>query len=73
MCLVAVYLQGSNESLTKEPVLTDIAQLEARDGEVLVRELFGQPHTLRGSVRSIDFLENTVVVETSEDEAGIGG
>ena len=67
MCLVAVYLQGS-----KEPVLTDIAQLEARDGEVLLQELFGQPHALRGSVRSIDFLENTVVIETSEDEAGTG-
>ncbi len=73
MCLVAVYLQGSNEPVTTEPVLTDIAHLEAGDGEVLVQELFGQPHTLRGRVRSIDFLENTVVIETSEDEAGIEG
>lgn len=73
MCLVAVYLRGSNESVTKEPVFTDIAQLQARDGEVVVQELFGQPHTLRGSVRTIDFLQNTVVIETREDEAAIGG
>lgn len=71
MCLVAVYLQGPNESVAKEPVLTEIARVEARDGEVLMEELFGQPHTIRGAIRSINFMTNAVVIETNGDRAGV--
>jgi predicted RNA-binding protein len=70
MCLVAVYVQHPQASADAEPVLTDVARLEAKGGEVVLQELFGQPHTIQGTVRTIDFLENRVIIEARQEDEG---
>ena len=67
MCLVAVYLQQPEGSPGDEPVLTDVARVETSDSEVLLHELFGQLHTIKGTLRSVDLVNNSVIIETCEE------
>ena len=68
MCLVAVYLQQSDGSVAAEPAFDDVAQLECKQGEVIITPLLAVPQTIRGQVRSVDVLGNTVIIETNAGE-----
>ncbi len=68
MCFVAVYLQHPDGSVATEPAFEDVAQLECKEGEVVIGFLFAPPQTIRGRIRRADLLDSTVVIETGAQE-----
>jgi len=68
MCLVAVYLQQSDGSVAAEPAFDSVAQLECKEGEVIITPLLAPPQSIRGQVRSVDLLGNTVIIESDAQE-----
>jgi len=69
MCMVAVYLQQSDGSVAAEPAFEDVAQLECKDGEIIITPLLAPAQSIRGQVRSVDLLGNTVIIETDAETA----
>lgn len=63
MCLVMVYVKERKQSEPAERVFADAAHIECRDGKVVVTGLFGESKSLEAEVRSIDLVNNQVVLE----------
>ncbi len=72
MCLVAVYLQQSDGQVAAEPAFDDVARLECKQGEVIITPLMERPQVVRGQVRSVDLLDNVVVIQADAGEASDG-
>jgi predicted RNA-binding protein len=71
MCLVAVYVRTPGKSESGELALADIAHIECRQGAVVLSDLLGQSKILRARLRTVDFLNNEVVLEKGPpDDAG---
>lgn len=64
MCLVDVRVQQSDGSLDEDPLFEDVARIECDNDQLHVTELFGQSRTISGSIRSIDLVQNVIVIET---------
>ncbi len=64
MCLAQVYVVQDDEDkpTAGEPTLRDVAWIEIRDDGLMVRDLLGNKHVVRASIRSIDFLEGSVIL-----------
>ena len=63
MCLVVVYVKKRGEPEPGERVFADAAHIECEEGKVVVTSLFGESKNLEGEVRSIDLVNNQVIVE----------
>lgn len=63
MCLVVVYVKEREQSEPAERVFDDAAHIECRDGKVVVTGLFGESKSLEAEVRSIDLVNNQVILE----------
>lgn len=62
MCLARIYIETDGNRSKREPSLTDVASIQLRPGEVVVRELLGKEQIIRGRVAAVDFLESTVTI-----------
>jgi predicted RNA-binding protein len=62
MCDLNAYVlkQGKEELL-----LESVNQVRVENGEVVVRNLFGEEKKLRGQVREVSLVKNRVIVEAS--------
>jgi len=63
VCLVVVYVKERGQSEPEERVFSDAAHIECEEGKVVVTGLFGESKNLEGEVRSIDLVNNQVIVE----------
>jgi predicted RNA-binding protein len=64
MCLARVRFAGEPEGA--EPIATDVARVEVTEQVVIVTDLLGETSTIDAAIKSIDFMESTVVVERKE-------
>jgi predicted RNA-binding protein len=60
MCLAKAYT-GSNKE--KKLLLEDIASLQVKDGKLLVTTLFGEHREIEASIKEIDFMSSSVILE----------
>jgi len=63
VCLVVVIVKERGQSEPGEQVFADAAHIECEEGKVVVIGLFGDSKSLEGEVRSIDLVNNQVIVE----------
>ena len=62
MCLAKVYLGEPNQG---DPVAESVTALHTTANEVTVRTLFGDTKTFAGTVKSIDFTDSIITIETA--------
>lgn len=63
MCMATAYLrQGSG----RERVLEEVAYLQLDGGTVLLKPLLGEQKRVRATIREIDFLSSTILLEPAE-------
>ena len=60
MCLAKAYV-GSNGK--RELLMDEIASLKVKDGKLLVTTLFGEQREIEASIKEIDFMSSSVVLE----------
>ena len=65
MCLAKVYMSGNRE---KELLVDEIATLKNRDGRLTVKTLFGEEKEIEGSIREIDFMNGSIILEDLKSE-----
>jgi predicted RNA-binding protein len=66
MCLSTVYIDWGGQ---QEEVMRDVAYMEAKDEGFLLIGLLGEQKLIKGSVKSVDFVDNhTVVLEKNAKE-----
>ena len=61
MCLAKAFLKDS----ASKPLLTEIALVEAKDGKLLMRTLFGEQKEIAARIQSIDFMKSSIILEGS--------
>lgn len=62
MCLSTVY----RDEVKRENILcADVALIEARDGALVLTDLFGRTLTVEGTLRRADLTGGVVVIETA--------
>jgi predicted RNA-binding protein len=60
MCLAKAYVGANNE---KKLLMEEIASLKAQDGKLLVTTLFGERREIEASIREIDFMASSIILE----------
>ena len=60
MCLAKAYIGGDNE---KELLIEEIASLQIKGDTLLVKTLFGEEREIEASIREIDFMASSIVLE----------
>jgi predicted RNA-binding protein len=66
MCLSTVYIDSGGQ---QEEVMRDVTYMEAKPEGFLLVGLLGEQKLIKGSVRSVDFVdEHTVVLEKNAKE-----
>jgi len=63
MCLAKVYMSGDRE---KELLVDEIATLKNGDGRLTVKTLFGEEKEIEGTIREIDFMNSSIILENSK-------
>ncbi len=64
MCLARVRFAEDPEGA--EPVATDVARVEVTEQGMTVTDLLGKVSTIDAAIKSIDFMESTVVIKRKE-------
>lgn len=65
MCLARIRFSGENEGA--EVVAADVARVEVVKQGLIITGLMGETRKLRAAIKSIDFMESTVVIEKKEE------
>ena len=60
MCLSKVYFARDGG---RELVISEIASLKVAANKLLLTTLFGEQKEIQGSIREIDFLTNSIILE----------
>ena len=60
MCIATIYI---DEGDRKEEVMRDVVSVDADNGGVLLTSILGEEKLLEASIRNIDFLKHSVIVE----------
>ena len=66
MCLARVRLADREESA--DPLMAEMARIERTEEGLVMTSLLGERRIMRGAIKSIDFMESTVVVEAGKKE-----
>jgi len=67
MCLVTVYIEEEGQ---KKEVMQDVAWIESRDDELLMGTLLGEEKRLHSKIKSIDLLDNSVMLKVEGNTHG---
>ncbi len=59
MCLSTVYLLGKDEP---EEIATHVSNATAKDGEITFVDILGAETKVKGSIESVDLVENKIFV-----------
>ena len=62
MCLSKAYIDRNGE---RELLMEEVASVEVQDGKILVKTLFGEQKEIEASIREINFVSNSIVLENS--------
>jgi len=74
MCLAEVYLTDEEGIPAGEALMRDVARIELAEDGVHATDLMGNSKVLEATLRRIDFLDGTVLVELKNDSpAGADG
>ena len=65
MCLARVEFLDSKQSETE--VMNDVAWIDPTEEGLVVTGFMGDTRTVKGVIKSIDFMKSTVVVEWRKD------
>jgi predicted RNA-binding protein len=65
MCMATAYLKQSSAT---EVFLEEVADVQLQGNSVQLRPLLGEPKQVRATIREIDFLNSTIVLEALESE-----
>ena len=60
MCLSKAYVDRNGK---RELVMEEVASLEFGDDKLLLKTLFGEQREVKGSIKEIDFLTHSIVLE----------
>ena len=60
MCLSKAYIDRNGE---RELLMGEVASVEVQDGKLLVKTLFGEQKEIEASIREINFVSNSIVLE----------
>ena len=60
MCLAKAYVSSDNE---KELLMEEIASLQVKNDTLLIKTLFGEEREIGASIREIDFMASSIVLE----------
>jgi predicted RNA-binding protein len=60
MCLAKAYIGKDGE---KELLVEEVASLKAEGGRLLVTTLFGEQREIEASIKEIDFMASSIVLE----------
>ena len=60
MCLAKAYVGNSG---SRELLMEEIASLKAENGKLLVTTLFGEQRELEASIKEIDFIGSSILLE----------
>lgn len=66
MCLARVQL--ADQEASTGTLMAEVARIERTEKGLVVTGLLGERRTVRGAIRSIDFMESTVIVEAGKEE-----
>jgi len=66
VCLARIYLDVADKPDSPDLLLSDVTRIEFQDNGVLVTELLGESKFIGAEVRSIDFVEGIVLLDTVE-------
>ncbi len=64
MCLAKAYVGSNGE---KELLMEEIASLKVKEGKLLVTTLFGEQREIEASIREIDFMASSIILESAEN------
>ena len=62
MCLSKAYIDRDGE---RELLVEEVASVEVQDGKILVKTLFGEHKEIEASITEINFVNNSIVLESS--------
>ena len=65
MCLAKVKL--AEESEDAELLMTDVARVEPTEEGLLITDLMGESRTVEATIKSIDFIESIVFLQTGKE------
>ena len=60
MCIATIYEKKSGGN---EQVLQEVVSMDIEDGNINLTTILGEKQTLTGSIKHVDFLKHTVVIE----------
>ena len=61
MCLSKAYVDRNGE---RELIMEEIALLEFENGKLQVRTLFGEQREIEATIREINFLNSSIILES---------
>jgi len=63
MCLARIFVRNDRGITCSEPDLSDVARIEFEKDGLVLTDILGSSECIRATVRSIDFLEGTVLLQ----------
>lgn len=64
MCMAKAYLKHGPR---KEVLLEEVAYIQLEGESLLLKPLFGEQKSVRATIREIDFLNSTILLEKAEE------
>ena len=61
MCLAKAYVGSNGE---KELLMEEVASLQVKDSKLLVTTLFGEQREIEASIKEIDFMASSIILES---------
>jgi predicted RNA-binding protein len=65
MCMATAYLKHGSAT---EVFLEEVADVQLQGNSVLLRPLLGEPKQVRATIREIDFLNSSILLEPLESK-----
>lgn len=66
MCLSTIYAVQGDE---QQAVMKDVARIEIEDAGCWAMDLFGQKTFIRGTIKSVDLMDSTVMIQQGDPGA----
>ena len=62
MCLSKAYIENNGE---KKLLAEEVASVEVKGNQILLKTLFGEKKEIVASIREINFVSNSIILENS--------
>ena len=62
MCLSKAYIENNGE---KKLLAEEVASVEVKGNQILLKTLFGEKKEIEASIREINFVSNSIILENS--------